>query len=197
MSTQTPQHLTADELDALLGGAAPERATSHIATCSTCLTMVMLDQQVVAALGTLPTLEPAPGFGDRVMARVAVHQRPLDAAPSVAATPRAVAARRRAMVAGAVAGGAQVAGFAWLAAHPAELLRVAGPVLRDNANSLWLSVQQAASNVTTRPWYGSARNLLATPARAFPVIGAIAAAYALALSGLRRVMTEPVPHARW
>ena len=72
--------------------------------------MVTLDARVVTAIRALPLLEPAPGFEQRVMARVAVgaHARPES---PWSRSPRAIAARRRGVIAAVLAGGAMAAGF--------------------------------------------------------------------------------------
>lgn len=65
-------HLTPDEVEA----AAESSATlsgdlrEHARSCAVCAREVAELRRLSAALATLPVHEPAPGFGDRVMARV-------------------------------------------------------------------------------------------------------------------------------
>ena len=48
-----------------------------------------------------------------------------------------------------------------------------------------------------QPWFNSARDLVATPARALPLVAGIAGVYAAALIGLRRLLAEPATDAGW
>ncbi len=191
MNAREPHHLTADELDAILDGTTIERASTHVAECTICRTMVDLDRQVVDALALLSHIDPAPGFAPRVMARVSIH------APPVEVTVRAQSARRRVAVGAVLVGAAVTGGFAWAASHPSEALALADPALQGIAQTLWTSLQAAAANMVEQPWFDGTRDLLAAPARAVPIIGAAAALYAAALVGLRRLLAEPVPDARW
>ncbi|MBA2291972.1 MAG: hypothetical protein H0W15_05880 [Gemmatimonadales bacterium] len=191
MNAPEPHHLTADELDAILDGTIVERASVHVAGCTVCRTMVELDRRVVDALAILPPVDPAPGFSPRVMARVSIHS------PPVQVTVRALGARRRVVVGAALVGAAVAGGFAWATSNPAEALAWAEPALQGIGQTLWTSLQAAAANMVEQPWFDGTRDLLAAPARAIPVIGAAAALYAAALVGLRRLLAEPVPDARW
>lgn len=70
------QHPTAERLEAFVEGGldAGERAVveSHLMGCPACQTAVEEWRALFAALEGLPQFEPAPGFADRVMARVHV-----------------------------------------------------------------------------------------------------------------------------
>ncbi len=191
MNAPEPHHLTADELDAILDGTTIEGARTHVAGCTICRTMVDLDRQVVDALAVLPLVDPSPGFAPRVMARVTIH------APPVEVTVRALSARRRVAVGAVLVTAAVTGGFAWAASHPATALAWADPALQGIGQTLWTSLQAAAANMVEQPWFDGTRDLLAAPARAVPIIGAAAALYAAALVGLRRLLSEPVPDARW
>jgi hypothetical protein len=115
----------------------------------------------------------------------------------VPATPRSVAARRRAIGALLVTGGGIAAGFAWAAAHPADALRWSAPALQDTGHALWLSLQTVVANATEQPWFSSLRDTVGTPVRGLLIVAAAAGAYAIALMGLRRLMTEPATDAGW
>jgi len=189
-------HLTADELDSFLTQSAPPLLVSHIATCTSCAQMVERDLRVVRALAILPHFDPKAGFSDSVMRGLVPHTAP---APVLAATtsPRAVAARRRAIGAVVLAGGSLAAGFVWAAAHPEAALKWSGPALQDAGHALWVSLQSVVANTTDQPWFASVRDMFATPARALLALAGAAAAYAIALTGLRRLMTEPATNAGW
>lgn len=191
MNAPELHHLTADELDAILDGTIIERANVHVAECTVCHTLVELDRRVVDALALLPLVDPAPGFGPRVMARVRISAVPVEI------TVRARSARRRVAVGAVVVSAAVMGGFVWAASNPADALAWANPALQGIGQTLWTSVQAAAANMVEQPWFDGTRDLLAAPTRAIPIIGAAAALYAAALVGLRRLLTEPVPDARW
>lgn len=191
MNAPEPHHLTADELDAILDGTNIDRASTHVAECTICRTLVDLDRQVVDALALISPVDPAPGFAPRVMARVSIH------APPVEVTVRAQSAKRRVAVGAVLVGAAVTGGFAWAASHPSQALAWADPALQGIGQTLWTSLQAAAANMVEQPWFDGTRDLLAAPTRAIPIIGAAAALYAAALVGLRRLLAEPVPDARW
>ncbi|MGH7583544.1 MAG: hypothetical protein ACREL5_09985 [Gemmatimonadales bacterium] len=186
-------HLTSDELDNLIAGSGGERAMSHLATCAVCGIVVERDRRLVAALAALPAFEPAAGFAERVMSRVTVGAVPV----AVTATPRAIAARRRAVGAGLVITGAVAGGFVWAGAHPADALRWSAPALQQSGHTAWLWVQAAVANATEQPWFGALRSTLGMPVRGLAIFAGAAVAYAVALTGLRRLMMEPAGDARW
>ena len=189
-------HLNADELDLLVAGGNAPRAASHCATCAECQRLLQADRRVVRALADIPRPDPAPGFADRVMSRVTVAPLPSPATVSSHSV-REVAARRRVLVASLLTGGIVAAGFAWATANPAAAGRLTNPALQDVGQSLWLWLQAAAANAAEQPWLGAARDALGTPIRAFAALGAVAACYALTLTGLRHLLTEPAPDAGW
>jgi hypothetical protein len=188
------RHLSADELDAVHAGARSDRIASHLATCAVCVEIVELDQRLLGILTTLPTWEPTPGFADRVMAQVAVGRDVAIAAR--ARTPREVAARRRIAAVAVFAGSAVVGGFVWAGAHPAAALSWSAPALRDTGHSLWLWLQTVVTNISEQSWFGGVRDALATPARALPVLIVTAGVYGVALTGFRRLLSEPPTNAR-
>lgn len=195
MSDANMNHLTADELDALLVGTSLPHAMSHLATCPPCVAMRELDARLVTALSGLPTWEPAADFPERVMARVQI--RPVLAELPRVLTPRERSARRRVLVALATTGGALAAGLAWAVANPTTALGWTAPTVAEAGQSLWITVQTIAANTAEQPWFDSVRDALATPARAFPVLVGVLGAYALALVGLRRLLAEPATDAGW
>ncbi|MES2306817.1 MAG: hypothetical protein V4558_15040 [Gemmatimonadota bacterium] len=195
MSDVILDHLTEDELDALLVGAGSPRAMSHLATCPTCVALGQLDARLVTALGGLPTWEPSSEFADHVMAKVQV--RPVLADLPWVLSARERSARRRVLVASVATGGALAACLAWAVAHPAAALGWSAPTVADAGQSLWITLQTIAANTAEQPWFGGVRDALATPTRAFPVLVGALGTYALALVGLRRLLTEPATDAGW
>ena len=186
-------HLTIDELDALIAGPSDDRTMSHLATCEVCSNLVARDRRLLAALAALPAFEPAAGFADRVMSRVTVRAAPV----AETVTPRAMAARRRAIGAGLVVTGAVAGGFVWAGAHPADALRWSAPALQQSGHTAWVWLQAAVANATEQPWFASLRSTLGMPVRSLAVLAGAAVAYAAALIGLRRLMMEPAADAHW
>ncbi|HEY3933204.1 MAG TPA: hypothetical protein VGL65_01165 [Gemmatimonadales bacterium] len=193
MNSHDLQHLTADELDAFLTESSSPRVLSHLGTCPTCAVMVEADARLVAALATLPYFNPPRDFEERVL--VAASR-----AASVRAsiiTPRAAAARPRALTALVVAGASMAAGFAWATAHPADAIRWSAPAFQQTGHALWLSLQAAATNATAQPWFSPIRDSVAMPVRTLLLFIGGAGAYAIALTGFRRLMAEPATDAGW
>lgn len=191
----TAAHLTTDELDAFLEDHPTPRATSHIATCTECQAMVALDREVVLHLGALPEHVPSYRFADEVMARVTVG-RPVSAAVVVPATSRAAAARRRMVVAGGLTGAAVAGAFGWAILNPAAALGFATPALQQGGHALWAGMQVGLSSAVDQPVLAWVAEMVAAPMRTIPVLIGAAGAYALALTGMRHLLTEPAPHAR-
>jgi hypothetical protein len=195
--TAAPNHLTADELDALHEGQRLLRATSHLETCAECRLLLERDAQLIAALAALPSFEPSTAFLSRVMSQI---ERPA-IRPVVAAagtpSPRERSARRRVWVASALTGSLVTAGFAWAFVDPEAARGLAQPAFQQLTGSLWTSLQAMSANTVEQPWFTTFRDALATPARAVPVLAAAAGAYLVALLGLRRLLTRPAADAGW
>lgn len=191
----TAAHLTTDELDAFLEDHPTPRATSHLATCAECQMMVTLDREVVYHLGALPEHVPSYRFADGVMARVTVG-RPVSAPVVVPATPRALAARRRVLVAGGLTGAAVAGAFGWAILNPAAALGFASPALQQGGHALWAGMQVGLSSAVDQPVLAWVTDMVAAPMRAIPILVGAAGAYALALTGMRHLLTEPAHHAR-
>lgn len=156
--------------------------------------MVDLDHRLVHLLSTLPAFDPGVTFEARVMAGVQLGTAPTSSAVS-APSPRSLAARRRVVIGSVITAGSVVGGFAWASAHPVTALGAVTPALRQAGEALWLTVQTVATNAAEQPWFGSARDLLASPGRALLAMVALGGLYALALTGFRRLLTEPAAHA--
>lgn len=189
-------HLSADDLDALLEGITSPQTTSHIATCRLCQRMVDLDRRLGRVLASLPEELPSLGFADQVMSRVVVGQATVSA-PPLNRTPRELAARRRVWVGGGLTAAAVTGGFVWAALYPADALGFAAPAWQQVGQSLWLTLQGMVANTVEQPWFGTVRTGLGSPGRAAVVLLGAAGLYALALVGMRRLLTEPAPHATW
>jgi hypothetical protein len=99
-------HLTPDEVEAVAETSAslPEARRAHARSCAACAREVAELRRLSAALARLPLREPAPGFGDRVMARVRLpvpwHRRLAASVRERTAAGIAVAATIGALLAG-------------------------------------------------------------------------------------------------
>lgn len=189
-------HLSADDLDALLEGITPPGATSHLETCALCQRMVALDQQLARVLSSLPEEDPSIGFADAIMSEVRIGAGTVTL-PTASYSPREVAARRRVWIGGGLAAAAVSGGFVWAALNPADALGFATPAWQQAGQSLWLAVQGVVANTMEQPWFEPVRTGLGSPSRAAVALLGGAGLYALALVGMRRLLTEPTPHASW
>jgi hypothetical protein len=197
MTASPLTHLTADELDALHEGQRLLRATSHLETCADCRALLESDAALISALEGLPTWDPSSEFLNRVMSQI---ERPI-LRPVVAVagvpTPRERSARRRVLVASLLTSGLVTAGFAWAFVDPETAVGLVQPAFQQLTGSLWTSLQAMSANTVEQPWFTTFRDALATPTRAVPVLVAAAGAYAVALLGLRRLLTRPAADAGW
>lgn len=194
MHPRETAHLTADDLDAVIGGTTSPDVASHLATCRDCVLMVQQDRRLVAALSALPHYDARPDFADRVIGGLAARSA---TAAATDRSPRATSARRRVIGGVALAAGSMATGFAWAASHPADALRWSGPALDNAGRALWVSLQAVVANITAQPWYAALHDTMTTPWHALLVLGAFAGAYAIALTSLRRLMAESATDARW
>ena len=197
MTASPLTHLTADELDALHEGQRLLRATSYLETCADCRALLEQDAKLIVALEGMPTWDPSPEFLDRVMSSIERPVlRPVVAAAGVP-TPRERSARRRVLVASLLTSGVVTAGFAWAFVDPDAAIGLAQPAFQQLTGSLWTSLQALSANTVEQPWFTTFRDALATPTRAVPVLAIGAGLYAVALMGLRRLLTRPAADAGW
>lgn len=71
--TNTPMHLTTDEIELWAQGLLPAARALHLTDCSLCRVEADRERKVMLELVQLPHFAPAPGFADRVMAQVRIH----------------------------------------------------------------------------------------------------------------------------
>lgn len=144
-------HPTPDRLEALAEGSLPdaERAVleSHLITCSRCQMEVEDWRALFGLLASLPQIEPASGFADRVMSRVRVR-RPWTAR---------VAALLSRLLPGTTAGWALLTSllalpvvatgsvFAWIVSHPGVTPSMLLLFARDRAFEAGLSLAGRAA----------------------------------------------------
>jgi len=188
-------HLSTDDFDALLEGAADADVHRHLAECADCSAQVAADRAVVSRLESLAPLQPPGNFAEQVMARVAIPD-PFalhslgTARRRLLATPRSLAAAAGIAV---ILAGAMAASVVWSLGNR-EALAAAGHWLGGEAMSwLWLAVQGGASNLFEQPWYHGVRGVVGSPIRLALISAGLSAGYLASLFALRRLMALPSP----
>ena len=186
--TQWPtNHLTADDLDAFHSASLSVEARNHLEACPECRELARRDRALLAALASLPAFEPAPGFTERVLARV---ERP-EAVRSRWRRPQPVALAAALLLA---LGGSAV----WSLFNRALLLSWLDSSAASLGRALWSWVRVAATNLSEQPWLAALGTLVSSTGRAALLGGVLLAGYAVALIALRRLLLSPsraVPHA--
>jgi hypothetical protein len=193
-------HLTPDDLDAWLAGALAPAAQEHLAHCPACQERADTEREIVTLLRGMPIFGPAPGFADRVMARVRVPA----AAPATPPLPlrRRVFASRRSLALAAsllVLLTASMAGsIVWTLGHQQTLAEIGRWAALTAGQAAWVGVRSLASNAIEQPWFAALKGLAAHPGRLGFATALAAAAYLGGLLALRRLLalpTQQVAHA--
>jgi hypothetical protein len=193
-------HLTPDDLDAWLAGTLAQAALDHLAFCPACQERADIERDIITLLGGLPLMSPAPGFADRVMARVTVPQ-PL-ATPSLRSLRSRIFATRRtaAIAAGLLALllGSMAGSIVWTLGHQETLAALGTWLMAQAGQAAWLGVRGVASNFIEQPWFAGFRSLAASPGRLGLASALAMVAYAAGVLALRRLLalpTQQVAHA--
>jgi hypothetical protein len=193
-------HLTSDDLDAWLAGMLAAPAQDHLAHCSTCQERAESEREIVALLGALPLMSPAPGFADRVMARVDVPQ-PL-AVHTLGSFRRRIFATRRATAIAAsllvVLLGSMAGSIVWTLGHQETLTALGGWLTAQAGQAAWLGVRGVASNFIEQPWFAGLKSVAASPGRLGLASALAMLAYVGGVLALRRLLalpTQQVAHA--
>jgi hypothetical protein len=193
MTRAYEQHLTLDEIDALLEDAPYAAAHPHLVGCTACRERIDSEREIVTRLAALPYATPSEHFADRVMARVQVPEL-----ATVPARRSAVPSFRRFALAASILVTAMVASAVWSSMNR-ELLSATTTWLADGALSwLWVAVRGVGANVMEQPWYAAVRGLFADPARIGMISGGITLLYLGGVFALRKLMalpTQGVAHA--
>lgn len=193
MTRAYEQHLTLDEIDALLEDAPYASAHPHLLGCTACRERIDTEREIVSRLAALPYAVPSADFANRVMARVTV--------PQPAAAPVRPSVRpsfRRYALAASILLVAMASSVAWSLANQ-ELLSATTTWLSEGALGwLWLTVRGVGANVMEQPWYAGLRGVFGDPVRIAMISGAIMLVYLGGVFALRRLMalpTQGVAHA--
>ena len=193
MTRAYEQHLTLDEIDALLEDAPYAAAHPHLLGCTACRERIDTEREIVARLAALPSATPSLDFADRVMARVAV--------PTIAPVSVRQSARppvRRYAIAASILVALMAGSVLWSMANR-ELLSATTSSLGNGAlDWAWLTLRGVAANVMEQPWYAGLRGFFGDPVRLAMISGGITLVYLGGVFALRRLMalpTQGVAHA--
>lgn len=183
-------HLTPDDLDAWLAGTLAPTAQDHLAFCPACQERAETERDIVALLGALPLMSPAPGFADRVMARVTVPQpigvRSLRRRVFATRRTAALAASLLLLVAGSMAGS-----IVWTLGHQDTLAALGAWLTAQAGQAAWLGLRGVASNFIEQPWFAGLRSLAGSPGRLGLASALAMAAYVAGVLALRRLLALP------
>ena len=195
MSPVSGPHLTLDDIDAWLAGALAPAAQEHLAGCPACQERAETEREIVSLIAGLPLMSPAPGFSDRVMARVAVPQ-PLQVR-TIDLLRRRVFASRGSMAFAAsllvVVLGSMAGSIVWTLGHQETLVALGNWLTAQAGQAAWLGVRAVASNFIEQPWFAGFRELASSPARLGIASGLALLAYLSGVLALRRLLALPSP----
>ena len=186
--TTTP-HLTPDDLDALLVGSMSASVRTHLGECGQCRNLAATDRAVITVLERLPRFSPAPGFPDRVMARVTVVKASTRSILGLR-VPTGRPARVAASIAAVLVAGL-VTSVVWSLGNRDVLAGWGQQTLSLLSNWLWLGVQTLAANLTEQPWYEPVRSALATPSRMAAAGAALVVTWSAGMLALKRLVALP------
>ena len=193
MNRPVETHLSPDDIDVLLTGAADAGAYPHLDGCRPCQALLAAERHLVARLESLTLEGPSPEFADIVMSRVAIPD-PF-AIRSLGTARRRLFATRRSMAAAAmvalVVAVAMAASVIWTLGNRETLAAAGSWIGAESVGLLWLGLRGVVANFIEQPWYGDARQLFGDPARVAAISGGITLAYVAGLLALRKLMALP------
>ena len=193
MTPVSGPHLTPDDFDDWLTGALAPAAQEHLAQRLGCRARADTEREIVELLGALPLMSPAPGFADRVMARVAVPQ-PF-AVPALVSLRGRIFATRRSMAVAAsllvLVAGSMAGSVVWTLGHQDTLAALGGWLTAQAGQAAWLGVRGVASTFIEQPWFAELRALAAHPGRLGLASALALGAYLGGLLALRRLLALP------
>ena len=193
MTPVSGPHLTPDDLDAWLAGALAPAAQAHLAGCPACQERADTEQEIVAMLSALPLLSPAPGFADRVMARVRVPE-PVAVSTFALLRRKAFATRRSTAIAASLLVlllGSMGGSIVWTLAHQDTLAALGGWLTAQAGQAAWLGIRGVASNFIEQPWFAGLRTLAASPGRLGLASALAMLAYLGGIWAFRRLLALP------
>lgn len=193
MTPVSGPHLTPDDFDAWLAGALAPAGQDHLAQCLVCRERAETEREIVELVGALPLMSPAPGFSDRVMARVTVPQ-PL-AVPVLATLRHRIFATRRSMALAAslllLVAGSMTGSVVWTLSHQDTLAALGSWLTAQAGQAAWLGVRGVASNFMEQPWFAGFKALAASPGRLGLASALALTVYLGGVLALRRLLALP------
>jgi hypothetical protein len=193
MTPVSGPHLTPDDLDAWLAGALAPAGQDHLASCLVCRERAETEREIVELLGALPLMSPAPGFSDRVMARVSVPQPA--AVPALAALRQRIFASRRSMALAAslllLVAGSMTGSVVWTLSHQETLAALSSWLTAQAGQAAWLGVRGVASSFMEQPWFAGFKALAASPGRLGLATALALTVYLGGVLALRRLLALP------
>ena len=193
MTPVSGPHLTPDDFDAWLAGALAPASEDHLDQCLVCRERAETEREIVELLGTLPLMSPAPGFAERVMARVSIPQ-PVTL-PALASLRNRVFATRRSMALAAsllvLVAGSMTGSVVWTLGHQETLAALGGWLTAQAGQAAWLGVRGVASNFMEQPWFAGLKSLAAHPGRLGLASALALTAYLCGVLALRRLLALP------
>ena len=193
MTRAHEQHLTLDEIDALLEDAPYAAAHPHLLGCTACRERIDSEREIVARLAALPYATPSLDFADRVMARVTVPQ------PATVPVRRSVVPSfRRWAIAASILVALMATSVAWSLLNQELLTGTVSSLGNGALDWAWLTLRGVAANVMEQPWYAGLRGFFGDPVRLAMISGGITLVYLGGVFALRRLMalpTQGVAHA--
>src|ERR1041385_5115971 len=186
-------HLTPDDLDAWLAGAATAESRRHVEDGGAFLELVRAEEALTAQLGALPLYPPRLDFADQVMASVAIPDpfaiRSLEAARRrLLASPRSIAI---AATIALVPPGSMAASAARPLANREPLIPAGNWLAGETARWAWVGLRSAALNLIEQPWFDGFRSLVETPGRLAITSAALSLMYVSGILALRRLLAVP------
>jgi hypothetical protein len=193
MTRPSGAHLSPDEIEACVSGAATPAAQQHLDACPSCLEQVRLDREIAELISGLPPLTPSPDFSQQVMAQVIIPDpfaiRSLQATRRrFFATPRSLATAATLILALV---GSMVGSVVWSLANQDTLAAIGNWIVAQGGQAIWLGVQGVASTLIEQPWYAGFRSLVENPLRLAALSAAGSLAYLGGLLALRRLLAVP------
>jgi hypothetical protein len=193
MTPVSGPHLTPDDFDAWLAGALAPAGQDHLAHCLVCRERAETEREIVELLSALPLMSPAPGFSDRVMARVTVPQ-PLSV-PVLATLRQRIFATRRSIALAAslfiLVAGSMTGSVVWTLSHQDTLTALGSWLTAQAGQAAWLGVRGVASNFMEQPWFAGFKALAASPGRLGLASALALTAYLGGVLALRRLLALP------
>jgi hypothetical protein len=193
MTPVSGPHLTPDDFDAWLAGALAPPAQDHLAQCIACWERAEAEREIADLLGALPLMSPAPGFADRVMARVTVpHAVPV---PAPASLRSRIFATRRSMALAAsllvLVAGSMTGSVVWTLGHQDTLAALSGWLTTQAGQLAWIGVRGVASTFMEQPWFAGFKALAGSPGRLALASALALVAYLGGVLALRRLLALP------